>query len=401
MKIEVCPISRSKERVEFLDLGNIPIEGNLCSSREESINIERYPMILQYFPQSKLVTLTEYIDKDKIYLNYLYHSGISKPYLEHCSEMYDYLTTYLKFKKGDVVVDIGGNDGSLLLEFKKKKSDLWLINIECSKSFIEVNKQKNINYINDYFGENIDLPIKAKLITSTNVFQHTEPLRSFVKGIYKNLSKEGIWCLEFPYLISTLNEDNYDQAYHEHVYYYCLTPLKILFEQEGLKIIDVSFHDIHTGTLRILSVKKDSKKEPNEDVQIYLGFEVGLDKEYCLEWGKNIYKKIEKFKEFFSDMRSNKKTIYGFGAAIKGCVFLNTCELDYNTIKYVIDDTSEKQGKFVPGTGIEVVSRDILKTNPPDYILILAHNFKDYIIESLRKEYKGKFIVMFPRIVIS
>jgi len=401
MKIEVCPISRSKERVEFLDLGNIPIEGNLCSSREESINIERYPMILQYFLQSKLVTLTEYIDKDKIYLNYLYHSGISKPYLEHCSEMYDYLTTYLKFKKGDVVVDIGGNDGSLLLEFKKKKSDLWLINIECSKSFIEVNKQKNINYINDYFGENIDLPIKAKLITSTNVFQHTEPLRSFVKGIYKNLSKEGIWCLEFPYLISTLNEDNYDQAYHEHVYYYCLTPLKILFEQEGLKIIDVSFHDIHTGTLRILSVKKDSKKEPNEDVQIYLGFEVGLDKEYCLEWGKNIYKKIEKFKEFFSDMRSNKKTIYGFGAAIKGCVFLNTCELDYNTIKYVIDDTSEKQGKFVPGTGIEVVSRDILKTNPPDYILILAHNFKDYIIESLRKEYKGKFIVMFPRIVIS
>jgi hypothetical protein len=400
MKIEVCPISKSKEKVEFLDLGNIPIEGNLCSSREESINIERYPMVLQYFPQSKLVTLAEYINKDKIYLNYLYHSGISKPYISHCSKMYDYLTKYIKFKKGDIVVDIGGNDGSLLLEFKKKNSDLWLINIECSKSFIEINKQNNINYINDYFGENIDLPIKAKLITSTNVFQHTEPLRSFVKGIYKNLSKEGIWCLEFPYLISTLSEDNYDQAYHEHVYYYCLTPLKKLFEQEGLKIINVSFHDIHTGTLRILSVKNDSKKEFNEDVQTYLGFEVGLNKEYCLEWGKNILKKINEFKEFFTEKISEGKIIYGFGAAIKGCVFLNTCKLDYNTIKYIIDDTLEKQGKFVPGTGIEVVSRNILKTNPPDYILILAHNFKDYIIESLKKEYKGKFIVMFPNIAI-
>ena len=72
--------------------------------------------------------------------------------------------------------------------------------------------------------------------------------------------------------------------------------------------------------------------------------------------------------------------------------------LTYHDIDYIIDDTNIKQGKFVPGTGIQVVNRDILKTKPPDYILILAHNFADYIIESLKTDYQGKYIILIPEI---
>jgi len=94
------------------------------------------------------------------------------------------------------------------------------------------------------------------------------------------------------------------------------------------------------------------------------------------------------------------KVIFGFGAAAKGCIFLNSMGLDYNDIPFIIDDTDLKQGKFVPGTGIEIVSREFLKENQPDYILILAHNFTDYIIESLKDIYNGKFIVLLPEIKI-
>jgi len=400
MKIQKCPISNDANGVEFLNLGNIPIEEQLTETREESLIATRYPMVLQFFSKSKLVSLTQTVNKDDVYLNYLYHSHISKPYLEHCNKMYDYLIEFVNFKNGGLIADIGGNDGSLLLQFKNKNPKLELLNVECSKSFIDINKSNNIELINDYFGEQTIFPKKAKLITSTNVFQHTEPLRSFVKGIYNNLDDDGVWSLEFPYLSSTLYNDNYDQAYHEHVYYYCLTPLKQLFEQEGLKIINVSFHSIHTGTLRVVSVKNTSPQQPDSTIKIFLFQEKFITEDYCIKWGNLINEKIIKFKEFLIEIKNSGAKIAGFGAAIKGCVFLNTCNLDYNTIDYVIDDTPGKQNKYIPGTGIEVVNRDILKTNQPDYILILAHNFKDYIIESLRKDFKGKFIVMFPNITI-
>jgi hypothetical protein len=100
------------------------------------------------------------------------------------------------------------------------------------------------------------------------------------------------------------------------------------------------------------------------------------------------------------DLVAKGNSIACFGAAAKGCVFLNSCDLDCGLIRYIIDDTIFKQGKFVPGTGIEVVSREILKSKKCDYMIILAHNFKDYIINSLKGDYDGKFIVMFPDIKI-
>jgi hypothetical protein len=392
-----CPISGSEERIEYLNLGNVPLVNNLCATREESFACEKYPLAIQLFPESNLTTLTEIINKDNLFLNYLYRSGVNKPYLSHCAKMYDYLSRRIDFKDRDLVVDIGGNDGSLLMEFRKENRNLHYINIDCSKSFIEDNEKEGIEYINEYFCEDTQLSYKAKLITSTNVFQHTEPIRSFVRGIERNLSNEGIWCLEFPYILTTLANDNYDQVYHEHVYYFCLKNIITLLFQEGLRVINVSYHDMHAGTLRVLSVKESSQRQQDSTILSFLNLEKTLTQEYYIKWGVRTQEKIKELTDFIAGL-SKEKVIFGFGAAAKGCVFLNSCGINDTMIKYIIDDTPFKQGKFVPGTGIEVVSRDILKDNNPDYILILAHNFKDYIIDSLK--YEGKFIVMFPDIKI-
>jgi hypothetical protein len=221
-----------------------------------------------------------------------------------------------------------------------------------------------------------------------------------VQGVERNLSNEGVWCLEFPYLLTTLANDNYDQIYHEHIYYYRLGNIIDLLKQEGLRVINVSYHDMHAGTLRVLSVKESSLRQPDSTILSFLNLERTLTEEYCIKWGKRTQEKIKTYKEFIIKLKSEGKSIACFGAAAKGCVFLNSCEIDYGMVKFIIDDTPYKQGKFVPGTGLEVVSRDILKTEKIDYLLILAHNFKDYIIESLKNQYSGKFIVMFPDIKI-
>jgi len=400
MKIRRCPISGSDKSVKYLDLGNVPLVNNLCATRDESLGCEKFPLAIQFFPESRLTCLTEVVNKDDMFLNYLYRSGVNKPYLDHCAKMYDYLSRIMIMGSNDIIVDIGGNDGSLLKEFRKENRNPHYVNVDCSKSFIEDNEKEDIEYINEYFCAETNLQYKAKLITSTNVFQHTEPMRSFVQGVERNLANEGIWCLEFPYILTTLANDNYDQVYHEHVYYFCLKNIVDILEQEGMRVINVSYHDMHAGTLRVLSVKKSSIKQPDSTILSFLNLERTLTEEYCVKWGIRAQEKIKEFQYFIHNILNKGKTIAGFGAAAKGCVFLNSCEINDEMIQFIIDDTPFKQGKFIPGTGIKVVSRKVPPQFSPDYMLILAHNFKDYIIDSLKGQYSGKFIVMFPDIRI-
>lgn len=400
MKITECPISGSKIKSEFLNLGNIPLVNNLCDTKKEALDCKKYSLAVQFFPESKVTCLTEIVNKDSLFLNYLYQSGVNKPYLEHCAEMYDYLSHIIDFKDNDLVIDIGGNDGSLLKEFRKENRNLHYVNVDCSRSFIDVNRQAGIEYINEYFDGSTVLPYKAKVITSTNVFQHTEPIRSFVQGIRRNLSNEGVWCLEFPYILTTLANDNYDQIYHEHVYYFCLQNIVDLATQEGLKVINVSYHDIHAGTLRVLIAKKSSYRQPDSTIKSFLNLENTLTEEYYTKWGRHTKEKIKVYADFIEHLVKEGYKIACFGAAAKGCVFLNSCGLNDSSIQFIIDDTPFKQGKFVPGTGIQVVGREVLKRNKIDYMIILAHNFKDYIIESLKGQYEGKFISMFPNIMV-
>ncbi len=187
----------------------------------------------------------------------------------------------------------------------------------------------------------------------------------------------------------------YDQVYHEHIYYYTITPLIQLFKEEGLEIVTISEKDIHGGSVRVIIRKKrDDDLAPM--ALMYQHRESFINSHHYENFGQKVRDHIRDSKKLLLDLKKSGLKIAGFGAAAKGCVFLNSCGFDYNTIDYVIDDTDTKQGLFIPGTGIEIVSREILKTNPPDYILILAHNFSDYIKSSLKDVYNGKYIVMFP-----
>ena len=399
MKIDITTDEILAE--EIFSLGNIPLVNNLNNNFEESINCDRYLLSLVYFKKSELIRLRHIVDPHILFDKYLYYSGISEPYKKHCGEMYDYLFEKNMINNGDLVVDIGGNDGTLLKEFRKKNNNIDLLNVEPS-NIAEVSKKNEINTIKEYFGKKTCEKFlkKPKLFVTTNVFQHLYDIKEFSESIRDSMMLDTIWCLEFPYLIETMKTLQFDQIYHEHVYYYHFTPLYKLFNSIGLKVINVSEHEIHAGTMRLLITHKNSLHQQDDTINFYLKEEEKYDYNEFLKWGKSVEKHTKECKIKLTKLMKESR-VFGFGAAAKGCTFLNYLGINYKNIPYIIDDTPNKQNLFVPGTGIPIIERSFIKEDEPDYILILAHNFKEHIINSLRKYgYKNKFIVCFPKFEI-
>lgn len=375
---------------KLLDLGLQPLVNNLFHTKDESIAAKKYPMAA-IIDRDLKIQLDTAIPSEELYEKYLYHSAVNKPYVHHCQNMWH----SIKHLKHDTIIDVGGNDGTLLKAFRSQTKDpIKLINVDASSSFREENLEAGIEYINDYFNEDLDLP-KADIITSTNVFQHTPGAERFLAAIKRHLSTHGVWVLEFPYTLRTFETLQFDQFYHEHYYYWLVTPLVKLFDKHGLRIVNTEEQTIHGGTLRLwISHKKYSN--PTGAADEYLKVEKKFD---FFAASERMQRKIIKDKSWIENLEGS---VAFFGAAAKGCVYLNALDITIEKFpdSYVVDDTLSKQGMFVPGTGFEIVSRKKLYEDQPNNLIILAHNFKDYIIKSLRPHYEGKIITMLPSVQI-
>lgn len=353
---------------------------------------ERFP--LKAIVKEDLTIHLDYaVDPEILYKHYLYRSGVSQPYIDHCKQLYKSLY-HLNLS---TVIDVGGNDGTLLNAFREAstESEFWsgtkptrFINVDMGQNLREVNEQAGNEFVCGQFNDQMDLP-KANLIVSTNVFQHTKDVHAFMRGIVKFL--DGVWVLEFPYTLETIVTGQFDQFYHEHYYYWLISPLEKLFEEYGLKILHYSFQSIHGGTMRLWMTNKDPSG-PAVDLSAIKKKEqeaIGL----C-----NFDQTIADLRSYFDRILTTKELgrICFFGAAAKGCVFLNALDLNINTMgkTVVVDDTVEKQGLYVPGTGFRVVDRSALKDY--DTVIILAHNFADYIEASLRKDFDGRIMTLLP-----
>ena len=372
----------------FIDLGKQPLANQLHQTRNDALFAKRYPLRALKKPDGT-IHLDTAVPPDILYNNYVYNSGVSAPYKEHCKKMYE----SFHFLKHDTIIDIGGNDGTLLKTFQEQTDKpLTLINVDASASFKEQNEAAGIKYINGFFSDELDLP-KADVITSTNVFQHTKDIHRFLRGIQKVL--DGIWILEFPYALRTFQTLQFDQFYHEHYYYWLVTPLVPLFKEYGLKIIYAQEQDIHGGTMRLWMTNK-TPSAPDGAADTFVKEEAN----FCFDsFYPYVYDKI------FEDalwIRHLKGRIAFFGAAAKGCVYLNALNLNCHTVPngYVVDDTPSKQGLYIGGTGFYIHNREFLYEDQPDNLIILAHNFKEYIEQSLRPKYRGRIITMFPDIDI-
>lgn len=388
-----CRVCGSTKLTEYLDLGMMPLSNNLCKSPQE--NPDRYPLKVLFCEHCSLSQLSIVVDPAVLFEHYVYRSGISQGYKDHCRQMAQDLRVW-GINSQSQHTDIAGNDGTLVKAFTKELGngkEKWIV--DPAENFEDENENAGIVYFPNFWSKEFgqDIHDSQDLITATNVFAHVDDVRDFLEGAKIALKKTGILVLEFPYLIDFIEKCEFDTVYFEHVSYFSITPLVKLANELGLTVLDVTHHEIHGGSVRVIIGKVG---EPNKSVNTYLTNESELGfsefKTY-LCWAKDVYKTVCHFRNELFGLKGKGARIGAFAASAKGNTLLNAAGIDHHTIEYIIDETPEKIGKFSPGTGIEIVPLNF-PTRWPDYMVILSWNFADEIINKCRRTgYTGKFIL--------
>jgi hypothetical protein len=405
-EINSCRVSKEKDLVTFLNLGNQKLTGVFPRPEE---NLESGPLELVWSPSSYLVQLKHTFEPTEMYgSNYGYRSGLNNSMVQHLVNKAKYLIELSKLKPGDVVVDIGSNDCTTLKAFPP---DVKRIGIDPTIKKFSQYYPDDISYVADFFSEDsyrsIEKNKNAKLVMSIACFYDLEDPISFVRDIYSILDDDGLWHFEQAYLPSTLRSLSYDTACHEHIEYYSMLSVQNILEHAGMKIVDVTLNDINGGSFAVTACKDTNKSiKVNHAVINWL-----IDEEYKMglhtvkpyfEFAQRTYEHRDSLIHLIHSLRAEGKTIYGYGASTKGNVLLQWCGFTSDDIAAIGEVNPDKFGCITPGTNIPIISEQEVKDMKPDYMMVLPWHFKNGIIQR-EKDYLnsgGKFIFPLPYIQI-
>jgi len=400
-----CRFCSTELKHELIDLLNSPPSNSYLTAQELNEPEVYFPLKIYVCDNCFLVQIDEYKKSGEIFdKNYAYFSSFSSSWLTHSKNYVDMITERLCLTDSSMVIEIASNDGYLLQYFLEK--NIPCTGIEPTASTAAVAREKGINVIEEFFGENMAKTLQqADLILGNNVLAHVPDINGFVKGLKISLKPGGTVTMEFPHLLNLINLNQFDTIYHEHFSYLSLYTVEKIFRKHSLIIYDVEELPTHGGSLRIYAAHEGSGMKVNSRVGVLLNKErdAGFD---ALAGYMGLQGKARKIKmdflNFLLKADLEGKTVAGYGAAAKGNTLLNYCGVKNDLIKFVIDAAPSKQGKFLPGSHIPVVNEAEIKNIKPDYIVIFPWNIKDEIEKQLAyvKEWGCRFVTAIPEVRI-
>ncbi len=357
-----------------------------------------------------LLQLRHTINRDVLYRKYWYRSGISTTMVKALANVAYSAGKLVRLSSGNIVIDIGSNDGTLLRQFKTpglitvgfEPSNLWKLGIEGTSKII--NDYFSYKAFRREFGNK-----KAILITSIAMFYDLEDPNTFVENIRECLDEDGLWIIQMNYLGLMLENNTFDNISHEHLEYYSLMSLENLLNRHGMEPFDVELNDVNGGSFRIYVRHSGGK------IRGSLGAEDRLKKlkeyEKEKEFSKNrIYEKfaekIEKTKRdvmhFLKQETKKGKRVFIYGASTRGLVVLQYFGIDKKLIEAAVDKNPDKWGRYIVGTGIPIMSVEYCRKEKPDYLFVLPYHFIEEIKDQEEDFLKngGKMIVAIPRLQI-
>jgi len=394
-----CDICSSENLVKFLDLGQHPPPLNFLSKENEEE--EKFPLELYFCNSCGLVQLGSNVDPNIMFKEYLYTSGVSLAFKKHLESLAKMLIERFKLTSSDLVIDIASNDGTLLSYFSSHS--IKVLGVEPSTT-AKIAEENGIHTINEFFDETIAEKIfnkygHAKVITATNVFAHVSKLDSFIKGVKKVLTDDGVFVTESQYLLDVVNKLAYDTIYHEHLRYYGLKQLIQLFNAYELQVFDAERIDAQGGSIRVFTANKEKFKISNSVNKILEDEENNKlsSLQTFLKFSEKVKENKRKIRKILLKLKSDNKKIVGLSAPARSCTLLNYWEINSEFLDYIVEKSALKIGKFTPGTHIKVLDDKKLIEDQPDFALLLSWHFGESIINKFRKDgYKGKIIVPLP-----
>lgn len=409
MGLSSCRFCGTRLQYTFVNLGLSPL-ANAYLNPEQLDRVEPvYPLHAYVCRQCFLVQLEEFENPGHIFSDYAYFSSYSSSLLNHAKLYAESMVQYLGLSTRSQIVEIGSNDGYLLQYFLKK--NIPVLGIEPAGNVANVAIEKGIPTQIKFFGSKLaqDLvktKLKADLIIGNNVLAHVPTINDFVEGLKVLLRPDGVVTMEFPHLMKLIADQQFDTIYHEHFSYFSFLTVEKIFAKHGLKLFDVEEIPTHGGSLRIYACHCENQKYLlNERVSELQRREqeVGiLNLEYYRSFAEKVQETKRSLLEFFINANRKGKSVVGYGAPAKGNTLLNYCGIRTDFLPYTVDRSPHKQNCYLPGTRIPIYRPEVIRETKPDYVLILAWNLKDEVMEQMHwiRDWGGQFVTPIPEVTI-
>lgn len=400
-----CRVCSSNNLSGVLSLGETPLANSLIPESRLAEPEHRYPLELVFCSECSLVQITETVAPEELFSDYVYFSSFADTTLKNAEELVTRLISTRKLGKDHLAMEIASNDGYLLQHYVR--GGVPVLGIEPARNIAVVASERGITTTCEFFGRELAKKLRAEgkladVIHGNNVLAHVADLNGVAEGIGIVLKEDGVASIEVPYVREMVDHVEFDTIYHEHLCYFSLTALDKLFRQYDLFVTDVERLAIHGGSLRIFITKTDT---PSSSVKDLLEQEAKIGMKsvgYYADFGARVSNLRRELRELLQKLNSEGKRVVAYGASAKGSTLLNFFEIGQESMDYVVDRSTVKQGRYTPGTRFPIFPTEKLVQDMPDYVLLLTWNFADEILQQ-QSEYRskgGQFIIPIPELKI-
>lgn len=403
-KIVKCRICGNTELIPVLSLGTQSLTGVFPKSRQERITAGPLELIKcsEDGGGCGLLQLAHSYDLSELYGgDYGYRSGLNKSMVMHLQGKAKKITEMVSLKAGDLIIDIGSNDSTLLQAYPE---DLTLVGIDPTGRKFKQYYPPHISLIPEFFSASAFGAAfgarKAKVVTSIAMFYDLEAPESFVREVRDVLDDDGIWVFEQSYMPVMLEMNAYDTICHEHLEYYRLKQIKWMTDRAGFKILDVEFNDVNGGSFSVAAAPKGSSYRENTALVEKILAEESAKGLHTLapyeDFRVRMHAHREDLREFVDGAKSRGETILGYGASTKGNVILQFCGFTEADIPFIAEINKDKFGCFTPGTLIPIIPEDEARAMRPDYFMVLPWHFKENILHREKQYLEAGGRLLFP-----
>lgn len=394
----------------LIDLGTSP-PSNAYVRADQLDQAEQWvPLKVAVCQQCWLVQTEDYTRADTLFdAEYAYFSSFSSTWLAHAERYVAEMAERFDLSADSRVVEIAANDGYLLQYVAKR--GISCLGVEPTRSTAEAARAKGLEIRELFFGRETATQLNsegwvADLMAANNVLAHVPDINDFLAGFAMLLKPTGVATFEFPQLLTLMAGQQFDTLYHEHFSYLSLTSVQTLCERNGLEVFDVSQLSTHGGSLRVFAQRADGVRRPIQaSVQQQLQAELDAGVKTAAYY-TTLAPAAEAIKHgllrFLLQAKADGKRVVGYGAAAKGNTLLNYAGVKPDLLAWVADANPHKQGKYLPGSRIPVVSPERIAAEKPDYVLVLPWNLLSEVSQQLAevRQWGGQFVIAVPELTV-
>lgn len=412
-EIDACRICGNHELAPVVSLGEQYLTGVFPSEKSAELSCGPLELVAcdrTHKPEAcGLVQLRQTYNLDEMYgENYGYRSALNRSMVQHLKTKLEGLMERYPVAPGDLVLDIGSNDGTLLSFYPAE--GVSVVGIDPSAKKFASYYRDHITLVPDFFSADVFRQQfgsrKARIITSIAMFYDLESPLSFVQDIASVLDDEGVWHFEMSYMPSMVRTMGYDTICHEHLEYYSLRQIKWMTDRCDLKILNVEFNAINGGSFAVTAARNSSSHPENTELVEALLEEEGA-KGLATQWQQRAFESaVEARKEelvtLLRSLKAQNRTVLGLGASTKGNVLLQHCGITADLLPAIAEVNKDKFGCFTPGTNIPIIPEFAAHAMNPEYLLVLPWHFRDNLIERERAFLArgGKMIFPLPNLEV-